>query len=433
MPLDIIVGAQWGDEGKGRIVDLIAEQADVVARFGGGDNAGHTVQAGGRLFKLHLIPAGILYPEVLCILASGMVVNPSSLVSEMDELLAAGISITPERLKLSHNAHIITPIHRMLDAAEEAARTGKGLGTTRRGIGPAYADKAARHGIRAGAMGNPDAFAESLRQHMLAGGKLLESVHGLAAPAIDPAVETYLQLARRLEPYLADTGRLISERLESGQNVLAEGAQGTLLDLDHGTYPYVTSSHPTSAGALLGLGLGPTHIRRIIGVVKAFQTRVGEGPFPTEVTGPTAERLRGSGSQPWDEFGATTGRPRRIGWLDGVLLRYAARINGLTELALTKLDVLTGLDPLQLCTGYQVHDGSSHDFPDRMEDLGRVDPRYTSFPGWRERLEQTRTWQELPAPAQAYVHAIQAFARLPIRTLSVGPERHQVIKLEAPI
>jgi adenylosuccinate synthase len=433
MPLDIIIGAQWGDEGKGRIVDLFAEQADVVARFGGGDNAGHTVQAASTLLKLHLIPSGILYPDVLCVLGSGMVINPSSLIAEMDELIAAGISITPGRLKLSNNAHIITPIHRMLDAAEESARRGQGLGTTRRGIGPAYADKAARQGIRAGAMGIPDAFANDLRRHMLAASKLLENVYSLAPPAIDSAVEDYYQSAVRLAPYLADTTRLLSQRLEAGQNVLAEGAQGTLLDLDYGTYPYVTSSHPTSAGALLGLGLGPAYIRRIVGVVKAFQTRVGEGPFPTEITGSIAERLRGSGSQPWDEFGATTGRPRRIGWLDGVLLRYAARINGMTELALTKLDVLTGLDPLQVCTSYRSHDNHSFDPPDRLEDLLMAEPEYRSFAGWQARLEQIRTWRELPAPAQAYVRGIQEFARIPIRTLSVGPVRDQVIRLEAAI
>ncbi len=427
MPLDILIGAQWGDEGKGRYTDLLAAEADLVARFNGGDNAGHTVTAGGHTFRLHLIPSGIVQPHTIALMGGGMVINPAVLLREMDELRARGIAITPERLKLARNAHLITPAHRALDGAEEARRRGGELGTTRRGIGPAYSDKAARRGLRAEAMADPDAFARQVEAHERAAAEILEKVYGLEAPDPAETAQAYAEYAEHLRPYLADVPRLVHQALAEGKTVLAEGAQGTLLDLDHGSYPYVTSSHPIAAGALLGLGVGPCHVRRVIGVVKAFQTRVGGGPFPTELHGQAAERLRGTGEHPWDEFGTTTGRPRRCGWLDGVLLRYAVRVNGLTELALTKLDILTGLDPLRLCIAYREGDRRHTDLPGTPADLGRFSPEYEDLSGWQEDLGRARKWEDLPPAAQAYVERVEAVADVPVRWISVGPEREQVV------
>lgn len=430
MPLDIIVGTQWGDEGKGRIVDLLAARADLVARSAGGDNAGHTVSAGGQIFKLHLIPSGILHPHTLCLLGAGMVVNPLRLLEEMDRLAALGLDVSPKRLRLSAAAHLITPAHLALDGAEEQRRGAAGLGTTRRGIGPAYTDKAARRGLRAAALREADAFADLVAARVRAAAEALGVPDG--APGLDSqaAAAEYRAAARRLAPYLADVGELAAQALEQGRTVLAEGAQGTLLDLDHGTYPFVTSSHPGAAGALLGLGVGARHVRAVVGVTKAFQTRVGSGPFPTEIEGPPAERLRGSGANPWDEFGTTTGRPRRCGWLDGVLLRYAARLNGLTALALTKLDILSGIDPLPLCTAYRVAGARRTQPPPGLDDLAAAEPVYEHLPGWQDDLRALRAWEDLPPAARRYVEACQDLAGVPVRWISVGPQREQVIVRE---
>ena len=431
MPLDIVVGTQWGDEGKGRVVDLLAAGAAIVARCAGGDNAGHTVSVGGQVLKLHLIPSGILHPDTLCLLGAGMAVNPLRLLEEIDRLAGLGLDVSPARLRLSAAAHLITPAHLALDGAEETRRGGGGLGTTRRGIGPAYTDKAARRGLRAGALRDPQGFADLVAAHVHAAAEALGLPSG--TPGLDPraAAAAHRAAAERLAPYLADIGALAAQALAQGQTVLAEGAQGTLLDLDHGTYPFVTSSHPTAAGALLGLGIGARHVRDVVGVTKAFQTRVGGGPFPTEVEGPQAERLRGSGANPWDEFGTTTGRPRRCGWLDGVLLRYAARVNGLTALALTKLDVLTGIDPIPLCTAY-TFGGARHTHPPLgLEDLAAAAPEYEDLAGWDADVRGLRAWGDLPAAARAYVEACQDLVGVPVRWISVGPEREQVILREA--
>lgn len=427
MPLDILVGAQWGDEGKGRITDLLAAQADVVARYSGGDNAGHSVTVGGRLFKLHLIPSGILQPKTRAVLGNGMVIHPGTLLDEIEALAVAGIDVSPARLLLSSGAHIITPAHRALDGAEEGARAGGSLGTTGRGIGPAYADKAARLGLRAEAMRDPEAFAEAVRRHDERAGRLLERYYQLPFPDPSESARVYREYAQRLRSYLADAGSVLADALDAGQTILAEGAQGTLLDLDHGTYPYVTSSSPTAAGALLGLGIGPRHVRRVIGVAKAFQTRVGAGPFPTEVFGPQAEQLRGTGANPWDEFGTTTGRPRRVGWLDGVLLRYAARLNGLTHLALTKLDILGRLPLLPLCVGYQRQGKRYTDLPGLPSDLQDCTPEYEACAGWQQDISALRSWDALPDAARAYIQRNETLLGIPISWISVGPERDQVI------
>ncbi len=427
MPLDVILGSQWGDEGKGRITDLLSAKADIVARFSGGDNAGHSVTVGDQLYKLHLVPSGIVHTHTTCMLGSGMVVNPVHLLDEMDYLESEGVDVSPKRLKISSAAHIITPSHIALDKAREAQRGSAGIGTTMRGIGPAYTDKATRSGIRAGSMTNPEEFADLVEKHTQDAANILEKVFQQQAPNPTEVALAYFDIAKRLQPYLADIGALIADALDQGKIVLAEGAQGTLLDLDHGTYPFVTSSYPTTAGALMGLGVGPKHVRRIIGVTKSFQTRVGSGAFPTECEGKIAQHLRGTGEHPWDEFGTTTGRPRRCGWLDGVLLRYAVRVNSITELALTKLDILSGLDPIQICTAYQFEGTSYPDLPSDPTNLAEFSPEYEAMSGWDSDITNAQDWDDLPAEARAYVQRVQQLANTPIRLISIGPERDQVI------
>jgi len=427
MPLQVIVGAQWGDEGKGRIVDWFAAQADFSARFNGGDNAGHTVTVGDRIFKLHLVPSGIIHPRIVAILGNGMVVNPGTLFEEMDMLRQAGISVSPERLRISYAAHLITPAHQALDKALEAQRGKGNIGTTGRGIGPAYTDKATRRGLRLADMLAPD-FCERVGDHVAEANRTLNM---LGASGLDPATvcEQFRQAAIRLKPYIADTTLELHAALQAGKTVLAEGAQGTLLDIDFGTYPFVTSSNTTAPGALTGLGLGLDVARqaRVVGVVKAFQTRVGSGPFPTEVFDDLALRLRGTGENPWDEYGTTTGRPRRVGWLDGVLLKYAIRINGMSELAVTKLDILSGFDSLQLCTAYRRDGKLFTDLPFGPADLGRYEPVYEKLPGWLEDVSAVDTWASLPPAAQAYLDRLADLAGVPVRLVSVGPEREQVV------
>src|SRR5436190_12615127 len=390
MPLHVIVGAQWGDEGKGRITDLLAAGAQVVARYSGGDNAGHTVTvsrpAGPQIYKLHLLPSGIIQPHVVGVLGHGMVINPARLLAEMADLRRLGVEVTPERVKISLGAHLITPAHVALDEADEAARAGgEGkIGTTGRGIGPAYTDKTARRGLRAELMLDSERLGDKVADHIGLVNQRLQKLYNRPALDATAIAADFAQYARELAPYLFETSLYLHERLKAGDVVLAEGAQGALLDLDLGTYPYVTSSSPTSGGALVGLGLGPQWIKRIIGVTKAFQTRVGEGPFPTEAHGADAERLRGTGENPWDEYGTTTGRPRRCGWLDLVLLRYALRVNGVTELVLTKLDVLSGLPRIRLCTAYEVDGERITELPRGPHDLAPYQPEYESMPGWSD-------------------------------------------------
>jgi adenylosuccinate synthase len=427
MSLDIVLGAQWGDEGKGRVVDLLAGKADYVARFSGGDNAGHTVTVGDQTFKLHLIPSGVIHPHTIGVIGNGLVINPKILLSEMVMLREKGIEISPQRLRISYAAHIITPAHLALDRAQESARGEGKIGTTLRGIGPAYNDKAARSGIRMEAMRSQEEFADAIKSHTETVNHILTRVYD--ATALDPktVAQEYAEYALKLAPYIADCSTLLTTALKSGKSVLAEGAQGTLLDLDHGTYPYVTSSNPTTPGALIGLGLAPHYLGRVIGVTKAFQTRVGEGPFPTETTGKIAERLRGIGKNPWDEFGTTTGRPRRVGWLDGVLLRYAVRINGLTELVITKMDVLSYLSPLKICVQYRTASGSFDELPFGPADLTPFEPVYQEMPGWSQDITSARKWQDLPAEAQGYIRAVEEITGIPVRLVSVGPEREQVV------
>lgn len=429
MPLDIILGAQWGDEGKGRIVDLLSAHANIVARYNGGDNAGHTVNVGQQTFKLHLLPSGMIHSHTIGAIGNGVVINPVTLLTEMDTLRKAGINVDPKRLYISHAAHLITPGHRALDQAIENA-SGKGkIGTTLRGIGPAYTDKVARVGLRIGDMRHIDSFEQKIEAHITAVNTKLTQLYGAEPLNAHSISQEFIEYAKQITPYIKDVSILLSNALDNGEPILAEGAQGTLLDLDHGTYPFVTSSNPTAAGALVGLGLGVGVVDTVFGVVKAFQTRVGSGPFPTELDGDVALHLRGSGKNPWDEFGTTTGRPRRVGWLDMVLLRYAVRINGLNELAVTKLDVLSGLPTIKICNAYQSNGNTYTDLPFGTSDLANFTPVYEEMPGWEENLWQVRSWDDLPSQARMYIHRIEDLCKVKVHLISVGPERNQIISL----
>ncbi len=427
MPLDIIVGTQWGDEGKGRIVDLMSSQAQVVARYNGGDNAGHTVTVGKQTFKLHLIPSGIIHEQTTAVVGNGVVLNPETLLAEIKMLREHGVQVDEKRLRLSHVTHIITNAHRALDQAQERSRGKGSIGTTGRGIGPAYTDKAARTGLRLKDMLDEKVFREKLLAHVEGINRYLTGLYKAEPVDAQPIVDQYMEYARILSPYVGDVSLLVYEALQRGARVLAEGAQGTLLDIDQGTYPFVTSSNPTASGALVGLGIGPVEVDRVVGVVKAFQTRVGAGPFPTELNDNTALSLRGTGSNPWDEYGTTTGRPRRVGWLDLVLLRYAVRINGLNELVLTKLDVLSGLPSVKVCDSYRVNGQIYPDLPYWVQDLADCEPIYEEMPGWNENISEARVWKDLPEAAQNYVRRIVDASGLPIHQISVGAERDQAI------
>jgi adenylosuccinate synthase len=427
MPLNIIVGAQWGDEGKGRITDLLAEHVDYVARFSGGDNAGHTVTIGREVFKLHLMPSGIIHESVTCIIGNGVVINPAVFLRELAGLRERGITVNPDRLKISTAAHLITPAHIALDKADENARRDDAIGTTQRGIGPAYADKTNRQGLRAGLLAEPEGLADAIQDHITAKNKTLKSKYGADPLNAAEIAANYADYARQISPFLDNTSLTINEALDNGRTVLAEGAQGTLLDLDHGTYPFVTSSWPTSGGALIGLGVGPKAVGRVIGVAKAFTSRVGSGPFPCELDGPEAIRLRGTGENPWDEYGTTTGRPRRVGWLDTVILRYAARINGLTEIALTKLDILSGLSEIPVCVAYELDGRTTPHFPASLDKLARCQPIYETLPGWQEDITSARSLADLPQNACRYIEFISQNTKLPVSIISVGPKRSQTI------
>jgi adenylosuccinate synthase len=427
MPLDIIVGTQWGDEGKGRIVDLLSSQAEVVARYNGGDNAGHTVTVGTRTFKLHLIPSGIIHNHTVAAIGNGVVVNPETLLSEMEMLRSYDIRVDENRLKISYAAHLITPAHRALDRAQESSRGKGSIGTTGRGIGPAYTDKAGRTGLRMKDMLDEKVFREKITAHVESVNRHLVALYNAQPVDVEEILDQYMGYGRTLAPYVDDVALLVYETLQRGSRVLAEGAQGTLLDIDQGTYPFVTSSSPTASGALVGLGIGPVKVDRVVGVVKAFQTRVGAGPFPTELSGDAATRLRGTGSNPWDEFGTTTGRPRRVGWLDLVLLRYAVRVNGLSELVLTKMDVLSGMETVKVCDSYKLNGEVFRDLPYWVQDISAFEPIYEDLPGWSEDISSARVLHDLPDAAQNYVRRIVDACGLPIHHVSVGPERDQAV------
>jgi adenylosuccinate synthase len=371
----------------------------------------------------------LIHPDTTGVIGNGVVINPAVLLDEIYALISAGIDINPKRLKISYASHLITPAHLAIDRAREIQRGKNKIGTTLRGIGPAYADRVSRVGIRAEAMLSPETFADSISNQIKAINQQMNTLYKI--PPLDSHAigKDYYQYAVELKPYITDVSTLLTNELRNGKRILAEGAQGTLLDLDHGSYPFVTSSNPTAAGALIGLGLGVGCVGRVIGVTKAFQSRVGEGPFPSEINGDIAKYLRGSGDNPWDEYGTTTGRPRRIGWLDSVLLRYAIRINGCTELAITKLDILSGLDIIKLCSSYQCNTNLYDDLPTSPANLDRYEPIFDELPGWKRAINDVRTWEDLPPQARAYILRIEELTNLPVTLISVGPERNQLVDL----
>jgi adenylosuccinate synthase len=421
----VVVGSQWGDEGKGKIVDVLAEEVDIVARYQGGANAGHTVHVGEEEFVLHQIPSGILHPRRRCLLGNGVVLDPFQFFEELDALTSRGIDAAG-RVGISGRAHLLLPYHKMLDRAAEEGR-GKGkIGTTGRGIGPAYEDKVARQGIRVADLRDARRAEEQLRAAAERVNRRLSAMQSGERVDADLLVEEVLGIRERLMSLTLETGRVIHDAIAAGEHVLLEGAQGALLDVDHGTYPYVTSSNTTAGGAALGVGIGPTAIDAVLGVVKAYTTRVGEGPLPTELPSPMQEHVRELGG----EFGATTGRPRRCGWFDAVVVRYAARVNGLTGLAVTKLDVLDTLEELQIATGYRAAGELLDDFPADLGLLAEAEPVYETMPGWQASTTGARRWQDLPEGAKAYLLRLEELTGAPIWYVSVGTRRDQIIHVE---
>ncbi len=428
MSVTALIGAQWGDEGKGHIADKLAAESAIVARYNGGDNAGHSITIGAQTVRTHLIPAGAFHPEVTNVLAPGMVINLKSLAREVDELNHLGADLSPARLKLDGAANLLLPGHIALDGANESERGSNAIGTTKRGIGPAYTDKMARVAVRAALIADPDKFETAVREHVAYANRLL-ALYGQPALEADAVVKEYAPLAARFAPFIADTTALVHAALERGDHVLAEGAQGTLLDIDHGTYPFVTSSSTITGGVLTSLGVGPKHVKRVVGVAKSFCSRVGAGPFPTELLDDMGSRLRGTGANPWDEFGSTTGRPRRTGWLDLVALKYAARVNGLTEIVLTKMDILTGIHPLKVCIAYSYRDEPISNFPGDLNVLEQCIPIYSELPGWDQNINMARRIEDLPLAARVYILQIETFTGVRVSHVSVGPERSQIFEV----
>lgn len=423
----VVIGAQWGDEGKGKITDLLSRSADVVVRYQGGVNAGHTVVVGDQTFKLHLIPSGILYPETECIIGSGTVIDPQVLIEELDKL--EELKVSTENLLISETAHVTMPYHRLIDQAAEQRRGQHKIGTTGRGIGPTYADKSERTGIRILDLMEPEGLTKQLRWAINYKNVILEKLYEL--PPLDPEaiIQEYLGYAERLRPHVVDCSLKINDAVKRRRNILFEGAQGTLLDLDHGTYPYVTSSNPVAGGACVGGGVGPTMIDRVIGVAKAYTTRVGEGPFPTELHGEIGQALCERGA----EFGTTTGRRRRCGWFDAVIGRYAVRINGLDCLAITKLDVLDQLDEIKVCVAYEIDGERCQDFPSNARRFARCRPVYETLPGWKQPTDHCRTLEDLPPQALDYLKFLAELMEVPISIVSLGASRDQTIIVEDPI
>ena len=421
----VVVGSQWGDEGKGKIVDVLAEDVDIVARYQGGANAGHTVHVGDEEFVLHQIPSGILHPHQRCFLGNGVVMDPFQFFEELDALTARGFD-AEERLGVSGRAHLLLPYHKVLDREAEESRGAKKIGTTGRGIGPAYEDKIARKGIRVADLRDAGRAEELLRAAAARVNRDLTCMGSAERVDADRLVTEVFEIRERLLALSVDTGRLIHDALRAGESVLLEGAQGALLDVDHGTYPYVTSSNTTAGGAALGVGIGPTALDAVVGVVKAYTTRVGEGPLPTELPSPMQERVRDLGG----EYGATTGRPRRCGWFDAVVVRYAARINGLTGLAVTKMDVLDTLEEIRIAVGYEVGGVRLDDFPADLETLAEVEPIFETLPGWQSSTAEARRWEDLPEGARRYLTRIEELTDVPVWYVSVGTRRDQIIHVE---
>lgn len=416
-----IVGSQWGDEGKGKVIDYLATQADVVVRGQGGNNAGHTLVVDGKKYALHLIPSGVLNPETINVIGNGIVFDPKGFLEELAKLNADNINT--KNIKISDRAHVIFPYHKELDALAEEDRGDNKIGTTKKGIGPCYMDKTERSGIRICDLMDKDIFAKKLKSQIEDKNKLVKNVYGAEGFDFDAIYNEYLGYAEQIRPFVDDTSVIVYDAIKAGKKVLFEGAQGTLLDLDLGTYPYVTSSHPTSGGFSIGAGVGPNMIKDVVGIVKSYTTRVGEGPFVTELNDETGDRIRTQGR----EFGTTTGRARRCGWFDAVIVRYAARVNGLTSISLMLLDVLTGFDTVKICTSYKMGDKILKEFPASLEDLAKCEPIYEELEGWSEDLTGMETYEELPENAKKYIAKIEELVGVSVDMVSVGPNRAQTI------
>ncbi|HLP41828.1 MAG TPA: adenylosuccinate synthase [Fibrobacteria bacterium] len=424
MPNRVVVGAQWGDEGKAKIVDFLTEEADVVIRFQGGANAGHTVEVGDQKFVFHLIPAGIMHPGKQCIIGNGVVLDPAQLLHEIDEVKGKGFDIEG-RLWIAENAQVVLPYHKVLDQLKEKAAGKAAIGTTGRGIGPAYYDKVNRSGVRVADLLEEDMFRDKLRKLVAGHNEIIQKMYGGEPLSADAIFEEYRTLGRKLAPFVKDTVAAVNQALKQGKRLLFEGAQGTILDVDHGTYPFVTSSNTVAAAACVGSGVGPTAIHQVLGVVKAYTTRVGNGPFPTEIEGDIGKELRRLGN----EYGATTGRERRCGWFDAVLVRRAAMVNGLTHLAITKMDVMDSFDTVDICTAYEVDGRRVDQFPAQLARLERVKPVYETLPGWKSSTAGITKWQDLPENARKYLDRLSQVLEVPIGLVSLGPKRHQTIPM----
>jgi len=422
MSVKIIVGAQWGDEGKGKIVDLLSEQVDIVARYQGGANAGHTIVIDGEQYILHLVPSGILHENTICVIGNGVVIDPLALLEEIEFLKSKGISVDG-RLWISHRAHLIMPYHKLLDQAKESKDADRKIGTTGRGIGPAYVDKVNRMGIRIVDLLDRDTLEEKLRTNIKEKNEILKKIYKEKEIDVDQIINEYLDFDKKIDPYIKDVSTFLNESLKDGKQILLEGAQGTLLDIDFGTYPYVTSSNPTSGGACAGVGIGPTKIESVLGVIKAYTTRVGMGPFPTEIGDEEDFDLRDLGG----EYGATTGRPRRCGWFDALIAKFAVQVNGLDSFALTKLDVLDTLEEVKVCVAYKYQGKTITTFPSEMRILENCEPVYESFPGWQKPTSGIRSYQDLPANAKGYLDAIKNLTQTNFSIISVGSGREQTI------
>lgn len=422
MSISIVVGSQWGDEGKGKIVDLLSERFDIVVRYQGGANAGHTVQIGDKQYILHLIPSGILRENVICVIGNGVVIDPNALLDEIQLLENSGISING-RLFISQNAHLIMPYHKLLDSLNES--TSSKIGTTGRGIGPCYIDKYARKGIRIVDLLDKSVLEEKIKTNIEEKNNILKKVYNHEELDVKEIIKEYLEFDQKIDKYITDVPTYLNNAINEGKSILLEGAQGTLLDIDHGTYPFVTSSNPTSGGACTGTGIPPTKISSVIGIVKAYTTRVGLGPFPTELFGEEGEQLRKVGV----EFGATTGRPRRCGWFDAFLVNYSRMINGIERVAITKLDVLSYLDEIKVCVGYEINGKQLKSYPTDVNQLMQVKPIYETLPGWKTNLSDIKYYKDLPSEAKDYLSFISHQAGFEISLISVGPKRQQTIEL----
>lgn len=419
----VVVGTQWGDEGKGKITDFLAEKAEVVSRYQGGNNAGHTIVFGGKRYKLHLIPSGIFYSDKTCVLGNGMVLHPEAMVEELAYLRNHGVSL--RNLHVSDRAHVIMPYHIKQDLAEENRKGSGKIGTTGKGIGPAYMDKAARTGIRISDLLDRKRFAEKLRRNLEDKNRLLERVYDTAGFTFEEIYNPYLAWADEIRPFVTDTSVVLNDAIDQGRRVLFEGAQGVMLDIDQGTYPFVTSSNPVAGGVCIGSGVGPTKIHQVIGVAKSYTTRVGDGPFPTELNNETGDRIREIGR----EYGTTTGRPRRVGWFDSVVVRHARRVSGITGLSLNSLDVLTGLETVKICTAYRYKDQVLEHYPASLDILAECEPIYEELPGWTEDITKVKNLEDLPLAVQHYVERITQLTGIPLSLFSVGPDRAQTVQV----